>query len=98
MSGAVTLVKLSVPSRDGAGRSNASKMSLRKNHATIERAKNTTATLMILERSSPRCSIRVIRASSRGPRGREGLLRRPAIYYLRVCRGLGALLLGLVGF
>jgi hypothetical protein len=48
-------------------------------HATIERAKNTTATLMILDLSSPRCSIRVIRNSSRGPRRREGILRRPAI-------------------
>src|SRR5918993_4405378 len=95
----VTLVTLSLPLRASpAGARSHPKIRTRKNHATTAATKNATPTLMILDRSSPRCSIRVIRASSRGPRGREGRRRRPAIYYLRVCRGLGALLLGLVGF
>jgi hypothetical protein len=76
MSASVGAVTLSCPLREGAGASKKSKIWDRKNQAIIATAKNATPTLMILERNSLRCSIRVIRASSRG---REGIRRRPAI-------------------
>src|SRR5918994_6998801 len=95
MRASVGAVTLSCPLSEGAGASRKSKIWGRKNQATTATAKNATPTLMILERSSPRCSIRVIRASSRG---REGRRRRPAIYFLRGSSGaLAALLLGPVG-
>src|SRR5215208_7007654 len=92
----VTEVTFSLPLRASpAGARSHSKIRTRMNQATVAATMNATPTLMILERSSSRCSIRVIRASSRGRVGRR---RRPAIYFFRGSSGaLAALLLGPVG-
>src|SRR5215213_10709491 len=80
MSASVGEVQLSWPLREGAGASRKAKICGRKNQAMMATAKNAMPILMILDLSSSMCSIRVIRASSRGPRGREGSLRRPATW------------------
>src|SRR5215204_6056083 len=94
----VTPVTFNLPCRaPPAGASSQSKIRSRKNQATMATPKNAKPTLMILDRSSSRCSIRVMRISSRGPREREGVSGDQPCVTKEPVRGLAMLLLGLIG-